>query len=165
LREKRETKNAAERVFGVVAVVNQVQVRILNGAKRADADRRGDVLQALMLDRVPKTVDAKVDDGFVTLTGTVSWQYQRDEAKFVAANIVGTLDLFDEIDLEDPTPDADVVQKGIKSAFKPNAKLDADDLSISTSAGTVTNEGSVSSWAEHDWSKASPKDSSPAPPS
>jgi osmotically-inducible protein OsmY len=38
----------------------------------------------------------------------------------------------------------------IKSAFKPNAKLDADDLSISTSAGTVTNEGSVSSWAEHD---------------
>jgi osmotically-inducible protein OsmY len=98
LREKRETKNAAERVFGVVAVVNQVQVRILNGAKRADADRRGDVLQALMLDRVPKTVDAKVDDGSVTLTGTtVSWQYQRDEAKFVAANIVGTLDLFDEI--------------------------------------------------------------------
>ena len=98
MREKRETKNAAERVFGVVAVVNQVQVRIPNGAKRADADRRGDVLQALMLDRVPKTVDAKVDDGSVTLTGTtVSWQYQRDEAKFVAANIVGTLDLFDEI--------------------------------------------------------------------
>ena len=34
-----------------------------------------------MLDSlVPKTVDAKVEDGFVTLTGTADWQYQRDEA-------------------------------------------------------------------------------------
>jgi osmotically-inducible protein OsmY len=151
LREKREAKNAAERVFGVVAVDNQLQVRILNDEKRADAELRGDVLQALMLDSlVPKTVDAKVDGGFVTLTGTVDWQYQRDEAEFVAANVVGTLDLFDEIDLKHPTPDADAVKEGIKGAFKRNAKLDADDLSVSTSAGTVTIKGSVSSWAEHD---------------
>jgi hypothetical protein len=39
--------------------------------ERDDADLRGDVLQALMLDRlVPLTVDAKVRAGIVTLTGT-----------------------------------------------------------------------------------------------
>jgi len=151
LREKREAKKAAERVFGVISVDNKLQVRLLNDDRRADADLRGDVLQALMLDSlIPKTVDAKVDDGFVTLTGTANWQYQRDEAEFVASNIVGALDVYDEIDLVYPTPSAGDVKDSIKKAFKRNAALDAGDLHISTDNGTVTVKGTVSSWAEHD---------------
>jgi osmotically-inducible protein OsmY len=151
LREKREAKKAAQRVFGVISVDNQLQVKLMNDDKRADADLRGDVLQALMLDNlVPTTVDAKVEDGFVTLTGTADWQYQRDEAEFVASNIVGALDVFDEIELNDPTPEAGDVQESIKKAFKRNAAVDGDDLYISTDNGTVTINGNVSSWAEHD---------------
>jgi osmotically-inducible protein OsmY len=153
LREKLEAKKAAERVYGVISVENQLQVRLLNDAKRGDAELRGDVLQALMLDSlVPKSVDAKVDDGFVTLTGKANWQYQRDEAEFVASNIVGTLDVADAIELEYPSPDRGDVKKSIKKAFKRNAALDAEDLHISTDngSGSVTLEGTVSSWAEHD---------------
>ena len=151
LREKREAKKAAERVFGVISVDNQLQVKLMNDDKRADADLRGDVLQALMLDSlVPKTVDVKVEDAFVTLTGTANWQYQRDEADFVASNIVGTLDVFDEIEIEHPTPDRGDVKESIKKAFKRNAALDAEDLHVSTDNGTVTVKGTVGSWAEHD---------------
>ena len=151
LREKREAKKAAERVFGVISVDNKLQVKLMNDDKRADADLRGDVLQALMLDSlVPSTVDAKVDDGFVTLTGSANWQYQRDEAELVASNIVGTLDVLDEIELQYPTPDCGDVQDSIERAFKRNAALDADDLHVSTDNGTVTLKGTVSSWAEHD---------------
>jgi osmotically-inducible protein OsmY len=151
LRAKREAKKAARRVFGVISVDNHLQVKLLNDARRADADIRGDVLQALMLDSlVPKTVDAKVEDGFVTLTGTANWQYQRDEADFVASNIVGALDVFDEIELMYPAPNAGDVKESIGKAFKRNAALDADDLYISTDNGTVTVKGTVSSWAEHD---------------
>jgi osmotically-inducible protein OsmY len=150
-REKREAKTAAERVFGVVSVENKLEVRLLNDERRGDAELRGDVLQALMLDSlVPKTVDAKVDDGFVTLTGTADWQYQRNEAEVVAGNIVGALDVVNAIKLTDPTPDTADVKEGIKKAFKRNAKLDADDLSIASADGKVTIEGTVSSWAEHD---------------
>jgi osmotically-inducible protein OsmY len=151
LREKREAKKAAQRVFGVTSVDNKLQVRLLDDYRRTDADLRGDVLQALMLDSlVPKTVDANVEDGFVTLTGTADWQYQRDEAEYVASNIVGTLDLLNEIELKHPKPNAGDVQDSIKKAFKRNAALDADDLSVSTHNGTVTLNGIVSSWAEHD---------------
>jgi osmotically-inducible protein OsmY len=151
LREKREARKAAQRVFGVISVDNQLQVKLMNDEKRADAELRGDVLQALMLDSlVPKTVDAKVEDGFVTLTGTVDWQYQRDEAEFVASNIADALDVFDDIELKHATPSAGDVQESIKKAFKRNAAIDADDLSISTENGTVTINGNVSSWAEHD---------------
>ena len=151
LREKREARKAAERVFGVISVDNQLRVKLMNDDKRDDADLRGDVLQALMLDSlIPRTVDAKVDDGFVTLTGTANWQYQRDEAEFVASNIVGTLDVFDEIELVYPTPSRGDVKESIKKAFKRNAALDADDVHISTDNGTVIVKGTGSSWAEHD---------------
>ncbi len=151
LRAKLEAKKAAERVYGVISVDNQLDVKLLNDEKRADAELRGDVLQALMLDSlVPSTVDVKVDNGYVTLMGTANWQYQRDEAEYVASNIVGAFDVFDEIELTGPTPSANDVQKDIKSAFKRNAKLDADYLDVSTSNGSVTIKGTVTSWAEHD---------------
>ncbi|HVN61360.1 MAG TPA: BON domain-containing protein [Gaiellaceae bacterium] len=73
-RQKREATKAAERVFGVKSVDNELQVKLMNDSKREDAELRGDVLQALMLDSfVPATVDAKVDDGFVTLKGKADW--------------------------------------------------------------------------------------------
>jgi osmotically-inducible protein OsmY len=151
LREKREATKAAQRVYGVISVDSRLQVKLMNDDKRADADLRGDVLQALMLDGlVPSTIDAKVDDGFVTLTGTADWQYQRDEAEYVAANIVGALDVVDEIQLANPTPKAGDVQESIKKAMKRNAALDAEDLYITTSNGNVTISGNVRSWAEHD---------------
>src|SRR5204863_9806626 len=143
-------KQAAERVFGVTSVDNQLQVKLMDDDRRADAELRGDVLQALMLDSlVPSTIDAKVEDGFVTLDGTADRQYQRDEAEFVASNIVGALDVFNEIELNYPTPRAGDVQESIKKAFKRNAAIDADDLIISTHNGTVTIDGTVGSWAEH----------------
>jgi osmotically-inducible protein OsmY len=150
-REKREARNAAERVFGVTSVDNKLQVRLLIGSERNDADLRGDVLQALVLDSlVPRTVDANVDSGLVTLTGTAEWQYQRDEAEFIAANILGVVDVWSDIELTGAMPSASDVQSSIKSAFKRNAKLDAEDLTVETKNGTITVKGVVGSWSEHD---------------
>ncbi len=151
LREKREAGAAAERVFGVVMVRNELQVRVLNDGRRGDAELRGDVLQALMLDSlVPATIDAKVADGFVTLTGTADWQYQRDEADRVVSNIVGALDIFDEIDLRHPDSDAVAIKGGIESALERSARLDGHRLRVKTAGGTVTIKGRVSSLAAHD---------------
>jgi osmotically-inducible protein OsmY len=150
-REKREARKAAERVWGVVSVTNDIGVELMGDQRRENADLRGDVLQALMLDSlVPTTVDASVYDGFVTLTGTVDWQYERDEAEFVAGNLIGVLGVENDIYLNGATPSTGDVEKKIKKAFARNAKLDADDLTVSTSDGTVTLGGTVRSWDEHD---------------
>jgi len=150
-REKREAEKAAKRVHGVELVDNDLQVTpLLNDSVRGDADLRGDVLQALALDDlVPKTVGATAEGGRVTLTGIADWQYQRDEAEFVASNIVGALHVVDEIALT-PKPDEGDVKKKITRAFERSAKLDADHLSVKVSKDTVTIKGAVSSWTEHD---------------
>ena len=150
-RQKREATQDAERIFGVKSVKNDLEVRILNQDRRDDADLRGAVLQALMLDGlVPSTIDAKVDDGMVTLTGTANWQFERDEAEFVASNILGVVSVDDEIDLVPAAPSTGDVRHSIKKAMERNAKLDADSLSVDSSNGTITLDGTVSSWADHD---------------
>src|SRR5262249_12272546 len=127
-RQKREAKRAAERVYGVAKVDNELEVRLLNGGRREAAEMRGDVLRALELDSlVPATIDAKVDeDGFVTLTGAADWQFQRDEAEFVATNVFGVLGVINDVQLVGPSPDAADVKHAIKHAFRRNARLDAE---------------------------------------
>lgn len=148
-REKREARKAAQRVLGVRSVDNQLQVRY--SMRRTDQEIGSDIRSALLLDLVvPTSVDVDVSDGLATLTGTARWQFQRDEAESIAANVAGVIDVFDEIVLSNPKPDAFDVKQSIKDAFKRHATLDADAVSVMTSNGTVTLEGKVHSWAEHD---------------
>lgn len=149
--EKREAGKAAQRVYGVSSVQNDLDVRLATGNHRDDAELRANVLQALMLDSlVPSTVDVKVSDGWVTLTGKAEWNYQRDEAERVAGNVAGVIVVDTNIELTGEKPDADGVKHAIKDAIKRNAKLDAEGITVETSEHTVTLKGTVASWAEHD---------------
>lgn len=150
-REKREAQKAAERVYGVTSVHNKIEVRILDEYRRQDADLRGAVLQAMALDSlIPQTIDARVDDGLVTLTGTAAWQYQREEAEFVAGNVPGVVDIDDQIALTNAEPKAGDFKRAIEQALQRNARLDAEGLSVTTHDNTVTLSGAVGSWGERD---------------
>jgi osmotically-inducible protein OsmY len=150
-RQKREAQKAAERVYGVTSVRNELEVRILDRHGRQDADLRGAVLQAMALDDlVPRSVDAKADGGLVTLTGTAAWQHQREEAEFVAGNVPGVVDVDNQIALTSPQPEAGDVKQSIERAFQRNAKLDAEGLSVKMYGNTVLLSGAVSSWDERD---------------
>ncbi|HME03832.1 MAG TPA: BON domain-containing protein [Solirubrobacteraceae bacterium] len=150
LRKKREAKKAAGRVHGVRSVKNDLEVHLLNEQRREDADVRRDVLQAFALDTlIPSTIDANAHEGFVTLTGSADWEYQREEATFVAGNVLGVVDVFDDTRLN-AAPKAADVKDAISNAFRRNAALDADDLAVTIADGTVTVEGAVNSWSEHD---------------
>jgi osmotically-inducible protein OsmY len=150
-REKQDAKHDAERVWGVTDVKNELNVRLLNEHRRSDAELRGDILQAMMLDSlIPSTIDAKVNDGVVTLTGKANWQYERNEAETIAGNLSGVMGLEDDVELIAPSPAPDDVQHSIKKAMERNAKLDADSVSVESSNGTITLRGTVSSWADHD---------------
>jgi osmotically-inducible protein OsmY len=151
LRLKHAGGRAAARVRGVTRVVNELRVRIPPADRRTDEDLRGDVLEALMLDvSVPMTVDARARDGFVTLTGTAMWHYQRQAAESRTTEVPGVADIDNAITLTQ-TPDSRDARDAISAAFRRNAVLDAAVLSVETSsAGLVILSGTASSWAAHD---------------
>ena len=151
LRQKQAGGRAAERVRGVTWVANELRVQIPDKDQRDDEDLRGDVLEALMLDvSVPTTVDARARDGFVTLTGTAQWHYQREAAEFRTASVPGVADIDNAITLTQ-IPNARAARDAIRAAFQRDAALEADGLSVETSSdGLVILSGAVSSWAARD---------------
>ena len=151
LGHKRAGGNAAARVRGVTRVANELRVQIPDRDQRDDEDLRGDVLEALMLEgSVPMTVDAQARDGFVTLTGMVKWHYQRETAESRTASVPGVVGIGNAIALAQ-APDARAAADAISCAFRRDAVLDNDGLSVETfSGGLVVLSGTVSSWAAHD---------------
>ena len=149
--QKREATKAAERVRGVVAVMNQIDVEIPTHERREDADLWGDVLEALMLDsQVPMTVDARVGDSCVVLSGDVEWDYQRDEAERVAGNVQGVREVVNEIGFSDSVQLRESVEGRIRKAFLTTARPGAEHLDIAVANGTITLTGQVRSSREHD---------------
>jgi osmotically-inducible protein OsmY len=141
----------AKRVNGVSEVKNELQVRpVIGDQQRNDAELRANVLQALMLNSlVPSSIDAKVADGYVTLTGTANWHFEREEAEYVASNVPGVFGVRSEIVLEPAASAADVT-KTIEDSYRRLADIEADTIDVQTNNGKVTLSGTVSSWAAHD---------------
>jgi osmotically-inducible protein OsmY len=104
-----------------------------------------------MLDvSVPVTVDVKAWHGFVTLTGTAAWHYQREAAESRTTDVPGVAGIDKAISLTQ-APDARGAADAISGAFGRDAVLAAEALSVETSSGgLVILSGTVSSWAAHD---------------
>lgn len=151
LRERFEANKAAKRVLGVTNVDDQLQVRILGSDSKDDAQLRGDVLQALMLDSdVPASVDARAVAGIVTLSGTATHHFQAEEAVKTAAKVEGVTAVDDQIMLVPAPPTEQDIRGTIERALERTATHEAERISVVTSDGVVSLHGKVNSWAERD---------------
>jgi osmotically-inducible protein OsmY len=97
--QRRAAGNDARGVDGIDDVDNQLQVRLLDASRRTDADIRGMALQSLMWDsEVPADlIDVKVADGWVTLEGEVTHQFESDAAYNDIAGLHGVVGITNEI--------------------------------------------------------------------
>jgi osmotically-inducible protein OsmY len=102
--QRRAAVSDARTVEGVSDIDDQLSVRLLNDDRREDADIRGTALQVLMWDtEVPAgLIDVDVDDGWITLTGEVEYQFQSDTAYDDVAALFGVLGVINEIKVLNP---------------------------------------------------------------
>jgi osmotically-inducible protein OsmY len=147
--EKHAAECAVERVSGVKAVAEELEVRYLSSTGNGDDDIAKRALQAIAWDVfIPKEkVKLKVSKGFVTLTGELDWQYQRESVESVVRRLGGVTGVMNEIKIK-PSIKASDVRDKIKAALVRNAQIDADDIAITTDGGKVTITGQVDSYYE-----------------
>jgi len=148
---KTEAERAARRVSGVKAIAEELVVRYPSDSKTGDAEIAKRICDLFSWDvRVPHdTVGVKVEHGWVTLTGTVDWNYQREAARKAAARIGGVIGVSNLIELR-KVPTAADVRERIVNAFKRNANLDANAVSVVADGGTVILGGRVHAWHERE---------------
>ena len=149
--KKWAAERAAERVFGVKAVAEEIQVRLSGSLKRSDEDIARAVSDALEWNAsVPHDcIKVQVENGLVTLSGKVDWWYQKDAAEDAVRKLVGVVLVSNYIIIKPAVKPQDVKDK-IESAFQRNALLDARRVTVETHGGKVILRGSVRSWAERE---------------
>jgi osmotically-inducible protein OsmY len=102
--QRRAAVADARKIDGVVDVFDELQVRLLDKYTREDAEIRGAALQSLIWDvEVPSgSLDVRVDNGWVTLEGRVSFQFQSDDAFDDVASLYGVSGVTNEIVVVEP---------------------------------------------------------------
>lgn len=147
--EKLAAEKAVRRVAGVRAIAEEIKVRLPSDRKLADheiAKRIVDMI-AWTASIPADKVKVKVEQGWVTLTGTVDWYFQSAEARKAAARVSGVIGVSNLIEIEQMPASADVKAR-IVSAFKRQADLDAAGVTVTTDGGTVKLSGKVHAWNE-----------------
>jgi osmotically-inducible protein OsmY len=148
-RQKMAAAKATMLVSGVLAVVNNIEVRLAAEGRTTDeglAERIASVLKWNV--SIPnKDIKAEVKNGIVTLSGEVDWQYQRANILKNIEHVGGVVSVVDLITLKPRLSESDIEQK-IKEALKRHADLEAKNVSVTVSGGTATLSGSVESMPE-----------------
>jgi osmotically-inducible protein OsmY len=147
--EKEAGERVALRVYGVKAVANDLNVRLVSGYERTDSEIAQAVVNALKWNTsVPEErVTITVRDGWVTLKGTLDWQYQKDAAARAIRDLTGVRGVANNIAIQ-PRVKAGDVQAKIEAAFRRSAEIDARRVNVSVQDTRVTLTGNVHSWAE-----------------
>jgi osmotically-inducible protein OsmY len=147
--DKWDAVRAAERVYGVRAVADEVEVKLASSSLRDDSDIAEDIARQLRYSRaIPKDVKAEVKNGYVTLRGDVEWSHQKAEAERTLRYLWGIHGLNNMITVKPRAPRSAHVAERVSAAIERMAHLDARSVWVTTTDDTVHLHGHVHSFAE-----------------
>jgi osmotically-inducible protein OsmY len=149
--DRYEAEAAAKRVAGVIAVANDIEVRMPSVDERPDPEIARDAAAAIksQLPISSENIKIIVKNGWVTLEGQVEWQYQRQTAENVVRRIKGVKGVSNTILLK-PRAEPTEVKRKIQEALRRSAEVDANRIEVEARGGEVVLKGTVRSWIERE---------------
>lgn len=149
--EKRAAEEATQKVKGVKAVAEEINVKLSLDDTLSDEKIAGRALSSLASDvSVPSDrVKVKVEKGLVTLTGEVDWNYQKNAAEYGVHKIIGLTGLANKITVKPHVQPCEVRAK-ITKALERTAPFDVKNITIKANGGQVTLGGEVENRYERD---------------
>ena len=141
---------ATRRIRGVRAIADEIEVRYPYDKKMPDDEIAKRAIDILEWDTVVPSaaVQVIVRGGWVTLTGTVDWQYQKKAAEECVRKLSGIQGVVNNIEIRPHVKTQDVEQK-IKDALKRHAEVEAKGIRVIVCDNDkVVLEGTVGNWFE-----------------
>ena len=149
--KKSEAEGAAKNVAGVKAVVENIDLFSSDWAKKDDNEIANEILNAYKWSlKVPSDkVKIKVEKGWVTLEGELTWNYQKQAAKDIVKNLLGVTGVINNITIKSETKEQ-IEKKDIENALRRNWSIGDKDIKVTVSGHNVTLTGAVNSWYQKD---------------
>jgi osmotically-inducible protein OsmY len=147
--QKYQAEADAKRVAGVVAVANDLEVRLPDFDERPDPDIAREAVDRIKSE-LPFAWDRTrvvVKSGWVTLEGEVEWNYQRERAEDAVRRVRGVKGITNFIEVKPRVAPSEIRRK-IEEALRRAAEIDASRITVETVGSEVILRGTVRSWAE-----------------
>jgi osmotically-inducible protein OsmY len=147
--QKYEAEVDAKHVAGVVAVANDLQVRLPNIDERPDPEIARDAIARIKTELPYSWEKIRViaKNGWLTLEGEVEWNYQRERAEEAVRRVRGVKGVTNSIEVK-PRVAPQEIRRKIEEALRRAAEIDASRVTVETSGSEVILRGTVRSWAE-----------------
>jgi osmotically-inducible protein OsmY len=145
--KKWRAEEDAHKVSGVIAVANDITVRVIG--EHTDTDIAAAAVHALKWDTsVPaEKIQVTVENGWLTLKGEVEWQYQRQEVERAVRRLWGVKGVSNLIVVK-PLASPTDLKKKIEDALVRSAAVDAKNITVEVQGSKAILKGKVRSWAE-----------------
>jgi osmotically-inducible protein OsmY len=148
--EKSAAERAVQRVKGMKALAEEIEVRLLSHMKRGDEEIASEAINRLKWDAsIPSdAVKVKVEKSWITLTGEVDWHYQREQAADDVRRLLGVVGVSNHIMIKPkPSASASNIRDDIMLALH-RSWLDPKTITVTAQGGKVHLTGTVHSWNE-----------------
>jgi osmotically-inducible protein OsmY len=147
-------QKAAQRVAEVKALANEIEVKLPFDVKHSDTEIAEAALNAILANQSIPAGQLKltVRDGWLTVQGQVSWQYQSNAVDIAVRGVQGVKGVENLIVIK-PLPvnaSPEAIKTKIEGAFQRHAHRDAQKIRVTVENGVVTLEGEVPSWQERE---------------
>ncbi|MEJ2701095.1 MAG: BON domain-containing protein, partial [Sedimentisphaerales bacterium] len=146
---KERARRIAEAVVGVRSVINDINVK--PAVARSDSELHSAVERALHGDPTTASykVQARADDGIVTLTGTEDDWQEKQLCKVVAEGVKGVRDVKNDISVELKVHRSDAeIRQEIKDRLANDVRVDDALVKVAVHDGNVSLSGVVGSAQE-----------------
>ena len=149
--KKLEAENAAKNVTGVRAVAEEIEINFNSSYSKNDTEIANEVLNAWKWNwEIPNDkIKVKVEKGWVTLEGELTWNYQKEAAKRVIIHLMGVKGVSNKITIKSETHDA-VETASIERALERNWSIDDENIHVKVTGHTVKLTGTVDSIYQKD---------------
>lgn len=144
--KKMAAESAAKDVAGVKAVVEKIEVKYAHSVKKTDEEIAAEVLKSLQNHfNIPaERIKVEVEDAWVTLSGDVTWNYQKEAAKQAIEHIPGVKGVSNNIKIRAVLKN-ELEKKLIEKALKRHWSINADDIQVTVVGNEVILTGKVTS--------------------
>lgn len=143
---KHAAETAARRVKGVVAVAEEIEVRLPAETRRGDSEIAAAAVERLAWDvSVPaNAVQVTVEKGWVSLTGQVDWNYQKEAAAADIRNLFGVIGLSNQTTIK-PRVNVSTISDDITHALHRGWFFNPESVKVSAEGGKIRLTGTVRS--------------------
>ena len=149
--KKTEAEDAAKNVAGVTALVEKIEVKYPSSYSKTNAEIAAEVLTALKArwDVPSDKVKVKVEAGWITLDGEVSWNYQKDAGEDAIKSLMGVKGVTNNITIKSESKES-VEKVAIENALKRNWAFYDNNIGVTVSGHRATLTGTVDSLYKKD---------------